>query len=550
VKRSRPYREFSVVFSAACILLFISSDLGAQAPGQAGQSKVHFPTSCAASVQPEFDRAVELLHSFEYPESERVFHAVLEADPDCDMARWGIAINQWHQIWAPPSEAELALGAEMLTQIDPEELTEFERGFIVAASSFFTDYDSMSHNQRAKAYSAKMEQVYQANRENAEAVAFYALSLLATADPADKTYCLQFRSAGLLNGLLAGDPDHPGGLHYLIHSYDYPGLAYLALPAAETYAEVAPDSAHAQHMPSHIFTRLGLWNRSIASNLDSTASATDYTERAHLPGHYDEGIHSTDYLVYAYLQVARDQEALDVIEQLRQLGPAHPQNFKVAYTYASSPARYALERQQWAEAADLELLSEEFPWDQFPWAVSINYFARGIGAARSGDIESAEEALNAIRAIEEGLPAETLKYWSEEVSVHAEAVASWIALARGETEVALELALAAAERENAVDKHPVTPGEVLPAQELLADMLLEVNRPADARQAYNVVLEGSPNRLNALLGAAEASARMGDNAVALAFYDTALQQASAGNMERPRLRQAMEFVAAAQGVSE
>jgi hypothetical protein len=451
-------------------------------------------------------------------------------------------MNQWHQIWAPPSNAELELGATMLADVDGVKLSKRESMFIDSLLLFFSEIETKSHQERALAYSQAMANLYSANRDDPEISAFYALSLLATLDPADKTYCIQYKAAGLLNGLLDEKPRHPGGLHYLIHSYDYPELAHLALNAAETYADVASDSAHAQHMPSHIFTRLGLWDRSIASNHDSTASAAEYTEQAQLPGHYDEGIHSIDYLIYAHLQKADDDEARRVLDRLQELGRAHPENFKVAYTYAASPARYALERRKWSEASQLQLISESFPWSKFRWAQSIHHFARGIGAARSGELSLARRELDALKEIEANLPAETLKYWQEQVHVHRDAVASWIALAEGDSDAALELAKAAAEREDAVDKHPVTPGEVLPARELFADMLLDIGRPDEARSQYEVVLKNSPNRLNALLGAAEASVTLGDEAKAVDYYRTAIQQTESGNQQRPRLRKARAFV--------
>lgn len=543
---SGPTRVVALGRWGLCLALLLNLSAAQGQPGAASTpaptAGVHFPVSCDPAVQNRFDHAVELLHSFEYPDAEAAFRSVLKSDPSCAMARWGTAMTQWHQIWELPDESALQLGAAMLEGANGSGLTQREAGFIDALQLFFANADTRPHPARAAAYSHAMQDLYHDNRTDPEVVAFYALSLLATLDPADKSYCAQYKAAGLLNWLLSRNPHHPGGLHYLIHSYDYPGLAYLALGAAETYADVAPDSAHAQHMPSHIFTRLGLWDRSIASNRHSTASAEAYTQRAHLPGHYDEGIHSTDYLIYAYLQVADDDNAKDVLDRLRKMGRAHPENFKVAYAYAASPARYALERREWSEASRLQLTSNSFPWSRFPWALSIHHFARGIGAARSSDISGAKRELQAIENIQHDLPPETLKYWREQVFVHGDAVASWIELAEGDTDAALELAQAAAQREDAVDKHPVTPGEVLPARELLADMLLELGRSDEARSQYQTVLEHSPNRLNALLGAAEASVRSGDGANAADYYRAAIQQTARGNPHRPRLEKASAYL--------
>ena len=335
-------------------------------------------------------------------------------------------------------------------------------------------------------------------------------------------------------------PRHPGVLHYIIHSYDYPALAHLALNAAMIYAEAAPDSAHAQHMPSHIFTRLGLWDRSLASNHDATASAADYTVRAKLPGHYDEGLHSMDYLMYAMLQTARDDEANELLNRLRKIGKTDTENFKVAYTYAASPARYTLERRRWKEASELTLERADFPWQEFGWARAIHHFARGIGAARSGQVEKARQELAMIEELQKELPETTLSYWREEVQVQIDAVTSWILLSDGRADEALRLAAEAADREDAVDKHPVTPGEVLPARELYADMLFEVGNYAESLQQYRIVLTGSPDRLNGLLGAARAAARTDDVQLAERYYEVVREQTQSGNRQRMGLGEAWE----------
>lgn len=345
---------------------------------------------------------------------------------------------------------------------------------------------------------------------------------------------------GLLNWVRVSQPEHPGVLHYLIHSYDFPGLAHLGLDAAKGYADAAPDSTHAQHMPSHIFTRLGLWDRSMASNHDSTHSAAEYTQRAHLQGHYDEGLHSIDYLMYAMLQTARDDEAKALLDRLASIEKTDPENFKVAFAYAASPARFALERREWEEASELKLIREEdFGWESFGWARSIHYFARGLGAARSDRLERARKELEVIERLREGLPPATLPYWREQVQVHVEAVRSWILLAEGKEAEALELAASAADREDAVDKHPVTPGEVLPARELYADMLLETGHFPHSLEQYQAVLSGSPNRLNALLGAAAAAGGAGNADLREEYRDIVRMQTRSGDAGRTGLAQAL-----------
>jgi tetratricopeptide (TPR) repeat protein len=383
-----------------------------------------------------------------------------------------------------------------------------------------------------------MAEVYAAHLDDPEAALFYALALLASADPRDKSYTHQFKSAALLNWVKQTQPTHPGVLHYLIHSFDFPGLAHLALREATIYAETAPDSAHAQHMPSHIFTRLGLWERSLASNQDSTRSAEAYAHRAKLHGHYDEGLHSMDYLLYAMLQTARDEEARRLLNELRDIKATNTENFKVAYAYAAGPARFALERRQWSEAANLELMRQDFPWNDFGWALSIHHFGRGIGAARSGQVERARESLQRIKALQQTQPTDTLPYWREQMGVHLDAIAAWVALAEGDEATAISLARQAAEQEDAVDKHPVTPSEVLPARELYADLLLQTGRAADALAEYQSLLQAYPNRLNALLGAGYAAESIGDNNLARAMYATAVRQAQPGNPDRDGLARA------------
>jgi len=535
---------FSVSIAVVISLISLSVQTQSSVASQAGRtSVVEFSTSCDVAVASEINRAVELLHSFEYLGSEKVFRSILESEPKCAIARWGVAMNLWHPLWDLPNGAALEEGAGLLASINRSAVTDREAGYIDALTLFYTDYERLPHQERAKAYQAGMRQVYMGNLDDPEAAVFYALSLLATANPTDKSYANQFKAAGLLNWVRNSRPHHPGVLHYIIHSYDYPGMAHLALDAASIYADVAPDSAHAQHMPSHIFTRLGLWDRSISSNYDSTASAAEYTQRANLSGHYDEGLHGIDYLMYALLQAARDEEAQELLDTLRAIGKTNLENFKVAFAYASVPGRYALERRQWLEASQITLLPSDFPWEEFDATRSIHHFARGIGAARSGQLDLARQELETIREIAATLPDTTKPYSRAEVFVHADVVSSWISLAEGDSDMALRLAEAAADREDAVDKDPVTPGEILPARELFADMLLSLDRPNDALEQYQIVLAGSPNRTNALLGAGRAAAGTGDTAAAAGYYETLLGQTASGDSSREGLQEAREYIA-------
>lgn len=534
----------SLLFSVVLPILILSF---AFAQDHSGHSKndgsVYFENSCGDAVAQKFNRAVEMLHSFEYVETDKLFKEILEVNPNCAMARWGIAMGLWHPLWAPPSQATLKKGAAVLAGIDKYKVTRREEGYIQAIKAFYTDYESTSNVVRARIYETEMAKNYRNNLDDPEAAVFYALAIRAVADPKDKEYLKQFKSAGILNWVKKEQPLHPGVLHYIIHDYDYPGIAHLALDEAEIYAAAAPDSAHAQHMPSHIFTRLGLWDKSISSNQHSTASAAAYTERAHLPGHYDEGLHSTDYLMYAYLQTARDQEATDLLKKLKSIGVTNTENFKVAFTLASVPARLALERKNWQEASELELLREnDFGWQEFGWARSIHHFARGVGAARSGQLENAKQELAIINEIKTALSDDTLLYWREEIYVQSDAVTSWIKYAEGNIAEALGLARSAAEREDAVDKHPVTPGEVLPARELYADMLLEIGQYEKALLNYEIDLDRSPNRYNGLLGAAQAAVGAGNKPLAGVYYKKLLDQVSQ-NTTRDSIEEAKQFLA-------
>lgn len=493
---------------------------------------VQFANSCDAGVQAEFNKAVTLLHSFEYPETFKHFQRIIEQDPDCAMAYWGKAMTLWHPLWAPPSVSDLEQGARLLAMTRSVEMTTREAAYIEALKSFFSSTDTSTHMERARAYEQKMKTLYREHLDDPEAAIFYALSILATADPKDKSYAHQYKAAALLNWVAHKQPLHPGVLHYTIHSYDYPELAHLGLDAALRYADAAPNSAHAQHMPSHIFTRLGMWERSLASNHDSTRSAAEYTERADLPGHYDEGLHSIDYLMYAMLQTARDKEAEDLLGRLRGIESSSPQNFKAAYTYASSPVRYSLERRRWEESQRLELKPDSFPWDQFPWAQAINSFGRGIGAARSGNLDTARLALAELEGFRESLSADTLPYWKEQVHVQTDIVQAWIWFGKDRISDALDLMAKAAAREDAVDKHPVTPGEVLPARELFADMLLADDQSQRALDQYLRVLESAPNRLNAMIGAAQAAESLDQLETANTWHAKIRKQTMEGNRER------------------
>jgi len=512
-----------IAFVAGC------SDQTRDEPVRDPQTAIPIKISCSPDAQTEFANLITLLHSFEYVETMKRFDAVIADEPTCAMAYWGKAMSIWHPLWAPPSKAHLDQGMQLLAQTDGLTKSAKEQALIDALKSFYASTDLTTNKQRARDYADAMAKISSDYPDDYEIEIFYALGLLGAANLRDKTYVNQHKAGEILKKLEADHPLHPGVLHYNIHAYDYPGLAYNALEEAKIYANSAKNSAHAQHMPSHIFTRLGMWERSLSSNHDSTKSATDYTQRANLSGYYDEGLHSIDYLMYAMLQTGRDAEAKQLLARLGNIKKTNTENFKVAFAYAAAPARYVLERRAWEEASQLELMRPDFLWEDFGWARSMHVFARGLGAARSGKIGQARTELADIAHIQSGLSKTLMLYLSTEVQVQYDVVKSWILLAEGDVSAAIDLAKTAAILEDSLDKHPVTPGEVLPARELYADMLFETGNYSEALLQYKTVLAGAPKRLNALIGAAQSAAKMGDMETAKLFADIVHEQTKFGD---------------------
>jgi hypothetical protein len=507
--------------------------------------RVHFPVTCSPKVQPAFDRAAALLHSFGYELAREAFAAVAAQDPACGMARWGVAMTYYHPIWAPPTPAELAAGraaAEEAARLGAR--SEREQGFIAAIGAFYRDADKLDHRTRALAYKAAMERLAAAFPDDDEAAIFHALALLGTAPPTDRSYAQQKQAAKILNPLLPKHPDHPGILHYVIHSFDYPELASLALPAARAYAKVAPSSPHALHMPSHIFTRLGLWEESIASNLDSAAAAKKQVARTHPGATSFDDLHALDYLEYAYLQLGDDRKAREVLEEVAKASRFDDANFAAGYALVAVPARYALERRDWRAAASLALPALELPWERFSYARGITYFAGALAAARLGDLDRARKGLAELEALHAGLakaPPAGPYDWAGNVEAMRLAAAGWVAFAEGRKEEAVKLLTAAADKEDAVGKHPVSPGAILPAREQLGDLLLELGRPREALAAYEAALAGAPKRFNGLAGAARAAELAGEPARARGFYQELLALCGA-SCERPEARRAKAVV--------
>ncbi len=441
---------------------------------------VSFTASVPDSLKKDFNIAIALLHSFEYDQSEKMFAKIIDRSPDCAMAYWGVAMSNFHTLWSPPTQSELQKGAkaiELARSINNK--TKRESDYIEALAKFFENAGQTDYHSRLLSFENGMEKLYQAYPDDIEAAVFYALALDAAADPTDKTYTKQKKAFSILNPIFQKEPLHPGIAHYIIHNCDYPALAELALPAARKYASIAPASAHAQHMPSHIFIRLGLWDESIRSDLVSVSSAQCYASKAKIKGHWDEELHGMDYLVYAYLQKGDDEQAKQQADYLQTIHEVYPVNFKTAYAFAAIPARYALERKMWKEAAALSLNPTSFPWEKFPWQESIIHFARSLGALHLNDVNTAKKELENLKSLYDKLTKQIdKKQEAAQVAIQVKTAEAWIEYKQRNNEKALELMKEAADMEDATEKHPVTPGEVIPARELYGEMLLEMNKPA------------------------------------------------------------------------
>ena len=511
----------------------------------AGLGTVDFPVSCNTAAQTSISRGVALLHSFGYEEARVAFNNATKADPTCAMAYWGVARTWYHPVWPPPSPDELKQGAAALDRaLSVDAKTGRERDYINALAVFYRNWQSADHLTRAKSYEQALAEVCARNPGDDEAAIFHALQLVAIGylDPADKTYTWQKKGSEILNQVLARHQNHPGVAHYIIHAVDYPSLAELGLNAARAYARIAPDSPHALHMPSHIFTRLGLWDDSIASNLASTKSAISQSQRLHGGGGSFDQLHAIDYLVYAYLQEAKDTSARKALAEMGAITRLDEEQFAAAYAFAASPARWALERHDWTAAAALEVKPVWFPWNRFRNIEALVYYARAIGAARAGDVAEARRSVDKIAAIRRALPATRDYDWSGSIGAQWESATALIAWAEGRKDEGIRLLRIAAGHEDAVDKHPVTPGALLPVREMLADLLLEKGAAPAALKEYEAVLKTAPRRFNATAGAAKAADKAGDRTKARAYAAQFLEIAHNAEASRPELEWARAYL--------
>jgi tetratricopeptide (TPR) repeat protein len=525
--------------SFACATALIVGGIALAQPsfGQQDESDqrlgtVHFETSCNEAAQRRFDRAMRYQHSFWYRESKELFEDVLKADPTCGIAYWGIALSLLNNPHAPPPAGNLPAG---LAAIEKGKAvgakTQRERDFIDSLAAFYTDYDKVDHRTRVLAYLKAIEGVAQRYPNDDEAQILYGITLNVAASPSDKTYAMQLKGAAILEPIFQRQPRHPGVAHYLIHLFDTPALAEKGLDAAKRYSQIAPAAPHAQHMPSHIFTRVGYWKESISSNSVAARAAKDTKEP-------NDQLHAMDYLVYAYLQMGQDAKARAVIDEIGGVSGFSETFLAGPYAIAVSPARYAMERGEWNRVAELQVRPSPLAF-----VPAMTHFARAIGAARLGKVDAAKADIAKLVELREKLLAARDAYWAEQVDIQRQVASAWVLYTEGKPDEALKALSAAADAEDKTEKHPVTPGVPIPARELYGTMLLDHGMAKEALAAFEATLKKEPNRLGATLGAAKAAERAGDRAKARQHYAAAVALTENADPVRPEIAEARTFVA-------
>jgi tetratricopeptide (TPR) repeat protein len=514
------------------LLLSSASPTFAEDRDDAQFGTVHFQTSCNEVAQRRFDRAMRYEHSFWYRESQQIFQDALAADPDCAIAYWGIALSLLLNPHVATPKPNLAPGLAALEKAKAlGAKTQRERDYIDALTLLYADYDKLSYQQRAQKYLHAMEALAQRYREDDEAQILYALALSVTAPPHDKTYAYQLKGAEILEPIFKRHPRHPGVAHYLIHLYDYPPLAEKGLDAARRYAAIAPAAPHAQHMPSHIFTRLGLWQETIASNIASADAAKSSKE-------WQDLLHAQDYLVYAYLQQAQDKKARAVLDEMIDTKSYNPNIRTGPYSIAESEARYMIERDDWTGAAGLEVRPSKFAY-----ADAVTYFSRALGEAHTGNLDGARGDIAQLAALREKLRQDKDDYWTEQVDIQWHAATAALLDAEGKHEQALATMGSAADAEDKTEKSVVTPGSVAPVRELYGAMLLERSRAAEALAQFEAALRKAPHRFNAVARAAASAQRAGDITKAKEYSEKLLELAGDGESTRPAVAAARQLLA-------
>ncbi|QCW98939.1 tetratricopeptide repeat protein [Aggregatimonas sangjinii] len=525
-------------------LNLLRGDLQLCGSGQFGELK--FSLSCNYETRDDFDLAVALLHSFQYADAEKAFVKVIDADPDCPMAYWGVAMSIYHAAWFPPSEKDLIKGAKVLAVAKNLAMDEKQRAYINAIDAFYADWQNVDHNTRALRFEKAMEKIHHDYPEDVEAAIFYTLALYSTRDRVGKDYKNERKAGKILESLFADNPNHPGIAHYIIHNYDNPVLADKGLETARRYAKIAPSSSHAQHMPSHIFTRLGIWEESIQSNIQSAESARCYKQAMHINDGFFEEIHAIDYLVYAYLQQGDNTRAEREYNAISASTTVHPLNVTaVMYPLAAIPARMALENKNWNKAASLQLQETGLDWEKFPWQKAIHHFARALGAAHTKDFAQAEAELLTLKVLHQKMLAEndrSIAIQVKQVEIQMKTAEAWRHFSENATKKAIALMQEAAALERNTSLHPLTPGDVLPAIELLGDMYLAMNKPEEALMAYEENLNKTPKRFNGLYGAALAAERSGNKEKAIHYFQELIELTKNSSSLRPEIVEAKEFI--------
>ena len=502
---------------------------------------VKFPASCSTDAKRYLNRGLALMHNMTYEDSRAEFAAAVEVDPDCVMGYWGQAMTFIHPLWSdPPDATEFTKGqAFVKNAMERGRKTDWEQAYIKAVGAYYAAGRNEKEKKNLAGFKKGWEEVYRRFPNDVEAASFYAVALLATVDPADKTFAKQRRAGAIAEKVLFQVPDHPGAHHYIIHAYDYPELAGMALRVARSYGNLAPDVPHALHMPTHIFTRMGYWQESIDMNIRSADAALKHPVNNQVSLHHP---HALDYLVYAYLQRGEDQKAEEVWDTFKTLKGPYQTHVASAYTFAAIPARIALEQQKWTTAASLQArMPGAYPWDRFPAMEAITYYSIALGAARNGDLELAVEAIGTLKKLEERT-ADISRYWAKQVEIQRISAMAWLTYQEGEKEKALNLMRLAAGIEASTEKHPVTPGEILPSRELLGDMLFDMGRYKEAQAEYEAALVRNANRFNSLYGAGRA-AELAENKEKAVFFYKKLVEITADNSKRERLLRAKAFLA-------
>ena len=507
---------------------------------------VSFALSCRYDLRETFNLGLSLMHSFEYAEAEKAFVSVLDQDPECLMAYWGTAMSILnHPLSFKQNSKSLERGEKLLKvaqTLTPN--NDREKDYIDAVTVYFNDWQNLDTKTRKLNYESKMEELYNKYPGDVETAVFYSLAVLATADLNDKSYIKQKKSGQILEKLFETNPNHPGIAHYIIHNYDSPELAHLALNTARKYAVIAPASAHAQHMPSHIFTRLGLWNESIKSNIDSANSAVCYAESVNPNANWVSEIHALDYLVYAYLQMGDNVRAQSEMNKMIEIKEVFPSDhFASAYALIAVPSRLAVENKDWELATELELPKTNLDWDKAPWPKAMLHFSRALGFTNTGNSTAAQKELDILIDLRERLNEAKNSYESGQVTIQIESIKGWIEYSKGNTEKAIEYMKLASKLESETTKAAVTPGEIIPAEELLADLYMLTGKHKEALKSYELNLKGRPFRFNGLYGAAKAAQKLDNNELAAYYFEKLIKVSEDVNSSRPELLEAKDFLA-------